>query len=309
MQPKILDLNAQIPEIEKMLLRLIGEDVTLLTRLSPGLGNVKIDPGQIDQIIMNLVINARDAMPQGGKIIIETANVELDDTYVSEHLGAKSGAYVMLAVSDTGTGMDAATRARVFEPFFTTKEQGKGTGLGLATVYGIVKQNSGSIWVYSEPGQGTTFKIYIPRVEEEADTVRASDMKQPMRGGKETILLAEDDEMVRAFAHHVLETNGYSMLSAANGTEALAECRKSQFPIHLMITDTVMPGLNGRELAEQVVALHPEMRVLFVSGYTDDIILEHGILKEGVDFLPKPFTPDVLMRKVRELLDRSESRG
>jgi PAS domain S-box-containing protein len=308
LQLEILNLNEIIAHLEKMLRRLISEDIVLDTKLKPGLGQVKADPGQVEQIVMNLAINARDAMPQGGKLIIETANVELDQTYASQHPGTAPGHYVMLAVSDTGVGMDAATQARLFEPFFTTKELGKGTGLGLATVYGIVKQSGGDIWVYSEPGGGATFKIYLPRVDEAVPPPEAQPELLEGSGGVETILLVEDEVVVRALARQVLELNGYTVLEAGHGGEALLLGEQRQEPIHLLVTDVVMPHMSGREVARRLASLHPEMKVLYMSGYTDDAIVQHGVLEPGLFFLQKPFTPNALVKKVREVLDTSQQK-
>jgi len=305
LQPRVLAINSLVTDVSKMLRRLVGEDVELITLLRPEAGLINADPGQIEQVLMNLVVNARDALLQGGKIIIETANVELGKAYADLHSGAEPGSYVMLAVSDTGTGMDEATRARIFEPFFTTKEPGKGTGLGLSTVYGIVKQSGGNIWVYSEVGQGTTFKVYLPRVKEDAqEGAAATDYEAPLRG-TETILLAEDEEVVRKLVCDVLERCGYHVLEAANGGAALSACESYEGPIHLLITDVVMPGMGGRDLANHLASLRPEMKVLFMSGYTDDAIVHHGILDAGIPFLQKPVSPDEMTRKVREVLDGS----
>jgi PAS domain S-box-containing protein len=306
LQPRVLDLNAVLSGIEKMLRRLIGEDIDLITRFAPDLGTVKVDPGQIEQVILNLAVNARDAMPRGGKLTIETANVNLDEDYARRHVGVTPGAYVMLAVSDTGSGMDPETQSRIFEPFFTTKTHGGGTGLGLATVYGIVKQSGGHIWVYSEPGRGSTFKIYFPRVEEAADELKPrSAFAQPTQGS-ETILLVEDEEIVREVAERILVYQGYKVLVARDANDALRLCETHEGPIHLMVTDVVMPQMSGRALAEQVVHLRPETKVLYVSGYTDNAIVHHGVLEEGTAFLGKPFTPDALAKKVREVLDSPE---
>ena len=302
LQPKVINLNEVVRETEKLLRRLIGEDVELRAALAPGLGTVKADPGQIEQVLMNLAVNARDAMPQGGKLTIGTENVYIDAEYAAHHVTVAPGRYVMLAVSDTGAGMDGGTLSRIFEPFFTTKEQGKGTGLGLSTVYGIVKQSGGYTWVYSEVGQGTTFKIYLPRLDAGAQGYRQTPEPAEGLGGTETILLAEDDEMVRAMTRLILSDHGYRVLAAANGTAALSICERTEEPIHLLLTDVVMPGMSGRELADRLARLRPEMKVLFMSGYTDDAIIHHGVLDEGINFLQKPFAPDTLTRKVREVL-------
>lgn len=300
--PRVLDLNAIVTNVEKMLCRLIGEDVELATIQGPGLGRVKADPDQIEQVLVNLAVNARDAMPQGGKLTIETANVNLDDTYPRIHRPVNPGHYVMLSVSDTGCGMDAKTRTHIFEPFFTTKEKGKGTGLGLAMVYGIVKQSGGYIWVYTEPSQGATFKIYLPRVEEPAETVAAlSDCAQLPRGS-ETILLVEDEDAVRSLVRGILESEGYSVLEASRPGEALLICQKHEGSIHLMVTDVIMPEMSGRALAKRLEPEFPNMKVLYVSGYTDEAIVRHGVLEPGTMFLQKPFTPDSLARKVRQVL-------
>jgi len=303
LEPRVLDVNTVVASTEKLLTRLLGEDVSLTTSLAAALGAVKVDPGQLEQIIMNLAVNARDAMPRGGRLSIETANVEMDESYVHGHPLARPGHYVMLAVSDTGTGMDAATQARIFEPFFTTKEAGKGTGLGLATVYGIVRQSSGFIWVYSEPGHGTSFKIYLPRVDEPVSPAGAP--APQVVGGSETVLVVEDVAAVRAVTRQMLERQGYCVLEAANGATALSLARQHHSAIHLLVTDVVMPEVSGRELADQLVQLRPDMKVLFMSGYTDDAVVRHGILQEGIAYLQKPFTPDTLARKVRAVLDGS----
>jgi PAS domain S-box-containing protein len=302
LQPRVLDLNATVASTEKLLRRLIGEDIRLVAKLGSGLGQVKADPGQVEQVIMNLAVNARDAMPAGGQLTIETANVEMDEAYVRGHPLAEPGRYVMLAVSDTGIGMDEQTKAHIFEPFFTTKEMGKGTGLGLATVYGIVKQSGGFIWLYSEPGQGTSFKIYLPLVEESAQR-HATPAAAKLPRGTETILVVEDAPAVRAVTRQVLERQGYTVLEAPNGEAAFALATKHHGPIHLLLTDVVMPGVNGRQLSEQLARPRPDMLVLFTSGYTDDSVVRHGILESGIAYLQKPFTPDGLARKVREVLD------
>jgi CheY-like chemotaxis protein len=271
--------------------------------LRPGQGNIHADPGQVEQIIMNLAVNARDAMPDGGALTIETQAVELDENYIGRHEGAKAGAYVMLAVSDTGAGMDDRTRKRIFEPFFTTKGLGKGTGLGLSTVYGIVKQSGGHIWVYSEPGKGTMFKIYLPRVEEGAGEYRRRTEEGELLRGSETIVVAEDEEMLRELVRAVLEKQGYQVMTAPDGSAALTLCTSHIGPIHLLISDIIMPELGGGELASRLVKLRPEMKVIYMSGYTDETIAHHGIVDPGVAFLQKPFTPHDLLRKVREVLE------
>jgi hypothetical protein len=302
LQPLVLSLNELVEDIDNMLQRLLGEDVELRLALAPDAGNVRADPGQLQQVLMNLVVNARDAMPTGGKLIIETANVELTEQYAELHQPVIPGPYVMLAVTDTGTGMDLETRAKVFEPFFTTKEKGRGTGLGLSTVYGIVKQSGGYIWVYSEPGRGTTLKTYLPRVNAPPEAL-APPREAVTLVGTETILVAEDDEMLRPLAKGLLQKLGYTVLEAENAAQALAEARRHPGPIHLLVADVVMPGASGRELARQLAQSRPDTRVLYVSGYTDDAIVHHGMLEPGLAFLQKPFTPDALARKVRQVLD------
>jgi two-component system cell cycle sensor histidine kinase/response regulator CckA len=304
LQPSVIDVNALVSDLEKMLRRLLGEDVDLGTRLEPTTGRVKADPGQLEQVIMNLAVNSRDAMPKGGKLTLETGNVDLDEAYAADHYPARPGPYVMLAVTDTGVGMSAETQAHMFEPFFTTKEKGKGTGLGLATVYGIVKQSGGFIWVYSELGHGTTFKLYLPRVNESAEP-QAGATPAPARaaGGTETVLLAEDEAPVRAVARQVLERHGYTVLEAPSAEAALDIAARYSGTIHLLLTDVIMPGLNGRDLATRLADLRPDTRVIFMSGYTDDAVTRHGVLEPGSAYVQKPFTPDAIARKVREVLD------
>ncbi len=305
LQPTVLEVNKLVSDLEKMLRRLLGEDVELGTRLAPTTGRVKADPGQLEQVIMNLAVNARDAMPNGGKLTLETGNVDLDGAYAADHYPARAGPFVMLAVSDTGIGMSEETQVHMFEPFFTTKEKGKGTGLGLATVYGIIKQSGGFIWVYSEVGHGTTFKLYLPRVEELAE--RASQPAQaPARAarGTETVLVVEDEAPVRSVARQVLERHGYTVLEAPSAEAALDIVARYSGTIHLLLTDVVMPGLNGRELANRLAGLRPDAKVIFMSGYTDDAVTRHGVLEPGSAYVQKPFTPDAIARKVREVLDR-----
>ena len=306
LQPKVLDLNATVAHMEKMLQRLIRENIELVTILDPALGHIKADPGQIEQVIMNLAVNARDAMPLGGRLTIETANVVLDENYARQHMEVQPGPYVMLAVSDTGMGMDEETQSHIFEPFFTTKGVGQGTGLGLATVYGIVRQSGGHIRVYSEPGHGTTFKIYLPRIEEIIESGRRAPIPSEFPPGRETILLVEDEDLVRDLARRVLLQRGYTVLEARHGREALQICEQHRGQIHLLVTDVVMPLINGRELAERLTTLHPEMKVLYISGYTGNIIIHQGLLEPGMAFLQKPFTPAALAHKVRQALDTSQ---
>lgn len=301
-EPKVFDLNAAISDLNRMLERMIGEDIRLVKFLARDLGRIKADRGQLEQVIMNLVVNARDAMPSGGKVTIETANVELDDAYAREHFPVVPGKYVMLAIADSGIGMDAETQRHIFEPFFTTKELGKGTGLGLSTVYGIVKQSGGYIWVYSELNKGTTFKVYLPRVDEEVEI--ASNVKAERSiEGNETILLVEDADGIRRLTQQCLESKGYTILAVSDGPEAVQLAKQHSTPIDLLLTDVVLPSLGGPELAKQLTVVHPETRILYMSGYTDDAIVHHGVLEPGIAFLQKPFSVDDLWNKVRSVLD------
>jgi two-component system cell cycle sensor histidine kinase/response regulator CckA len=304
LEMNVLDLNAILANLDNMLRRVIGEDIELITVLAEDLGRVKTDPGWIEQAIMNLVVNSRDAMASGGKLTIETGNVDLDEASTYGHIGVEPGRYVMLSVSDTGVGITPEVMERLFEPFFSTKEKDKGTGLGLSTVYGIVKQSGGDIWVYSEPGKGATFKIYLPRVDEPLGERREKVLGNELLRGSETILLVEDEESVRKLALRILERQGYKVLSARDGDEALLICEQFKDPIHLMLTDVVMPGMSGHELAKRLKSSYPKMKVLYMSGYTDDKIVLHGVLVEGVNYIQKPFTVDALTKKVREVLEQ-----
>ncbi len=301
---KVLDLNVLLKDLEKMLRRIIGEDIQLVTLLSEDLGKVKIDPGQIEQVIFNLAVNAKDAMPSGGKLTIETANVELDEEYAHAHVSVAPGRYLRLSISDTGIGMTQEVKERVFEPFFTTKEKGKGTGLGLSMVYGIVKQSNGNVWVYSEPGRGTTFKIYLPRTEEKADSLHGQEKTGFFPTGSETILLVEDDELVRDLANRLLKQLGYKVLEATNGQEALGVVKEHDGEtIHLLLTDIVMPQMGGKDLADWLKISRPNVKVLYTSGYADNAIVHHGVLDPGTHFVQKPFSLKTLSHKVREVLD------
>jgi len=302
LQPRVLDLNKLVSSLSTMLRRLIGEDIDLRLVLPSDLGTVSADAGQIEQVLMNLVVNARDAMPKGGILTIETANVTLDDRYAGRHIAVKPGPYILLAVSDNGTGMDEATQSRLFEPFFTTKGSGKGTGLGLSTVFGIVKQSGGSVAVYSEPACGTSVKVYLPRNDQPVALEAEGALRKAVRG-TETILLVEDDEMVRTLVRETLERNGYKILDAAGPIEARRIADQYRQPIQLLITDVVMPKVSGRDLAEQLTRKRPDLKVLFMSGYTDNAVLNSGILRKEVAFLQKPFTPASLSDKVREVLE------
>jgi two-component system cell cycle sensor histidine kinase/response regulator CckA len=301
-EPKVIDLDEVLTGMDKMLQRILGADVELVLVAPKSVGRIKVDPSHLEQVILNLVVNARDAMPTGGKLTIETASVVLDEGYAQSHLPAKAGPHVMMAVSDSGIGMDRQTQARIFEPFFTTKEIGKGTGLGLSTVFGIVQQSGGHIWVYSEPGKGTTFKVYLPRVEADVDVVRAPVVPTTLRG-TETILLVEDEEQVRTIVLNILRRQGYRVLVAQHAGEGLLICEQHPEAIDLLLTDVVMPQMSGPELAKRLAVTRPGMKVLCMSGYTDDSIVRHGVLDTGVAFLEKPITPASLSRKVREIFD------
>ena len=304
LEARVINLNSLVTNLDKMLRRLIGEDIELVTRTTAGLRRVKADPGQIEQVVMNLVVNARDAMPNGGRLTIETANVDLNESYAAAHATVLPGAYAMLAVSDTGEGMTPETQAQIFDPFFTTKELGRGTGLGLSTVYGIVKQSGGYIWVYSEVGHGTTFKIYLPQTTEtdEPATVGESFAASTVRGS-ETILLVEDDGQVRELTRSVLAACGYAVLIPTDARAALAMAEEHAVNIRLLLTDVIMPGMNGRELARHLVERNPAIKVLYMSGYTENTVGQHGVLEPGTYFLQKPFTPSALGNKIREILD------
>ena len=305
LQPKVLDLNAVVTNMGQMLRRLVGEDIVLSTDLSPSLSCVKVDPGQIEQVIVNLALNARDAMPDGGRITVATADADLSPAYAVAHPEVRPGPHVLLTVADTGHGMDDETQAHLFEPFFTTKERGRGTGLGLATVYGIVQQSGGHIRVNSAADSGSTFLIYLPRVEapEDGDQGAVRPLLPFPSPGTETVLLAEDEEVVRRFAREILSENGYKVLDAGSGREALLLSEAHRGEIHLLLTDVVMPKMSGRELTERIRPLRPNLRILYMSGYTDDATLRDGVLADGISFLQKPFTPEGLARKVREVLD------
>jgi two-component system cell cycle sensor histidine kinase/response regulator CckA len=301
LEPKVLDLNDILAGMDKMLQRILGADVDLVSLPTRPLGRVRVDPSSMEQVIMNLVVNARDAMPTGGTLTMETGNVVLDEAFAHEHLGVTAGPHVMLAVTDTGTGIDKAILSRIFEPFFTTKATGKGTGLGLSTVFGIVQQSGGSVWVSSEPGQGTSFKVYLPRVDDEMETIRSADPPSTLRGS-ETILLVEDDDQVRAVARGILGERGYHVIEARNAGEALLVVEKHTATIHLLLSDVVMPQMSGPELAKRLATVRPQMRVLCMSGYTDDSIVRHGVLDGQIAYIQKPITPETLGTKVREVL-------
>jgi two-component system cell cycle sensor histidine kinase/response regulator CckA len=306
LEPKVLDLNEVLASMDKMLQRILGADVDLVSLPTQPLGRVRADPSSVEQVIMNLVVNARDAMPTGGKLTMETGNVVLDEAYAQAHLGVKAGPHVMLAVTDTGTGIEKATLARIFEPFFTTKESGKGTGLGLSTVFGVVQQSEGSVWVYSEVGKGTTFKVYLPRVAAAVETVGETVAPSTLRGS-ETILLVEDDDQVRVVARGILRQSGYHVIDARNAGEALLQSERHPGTIHLLLSDVVMPQVSGPELAKRLASARPEMKVLCMSGYTDDSIVRHGVLEARIAYLQKPITPETLTTRVREVLEGASS--
>jgi two-component system cell cycle sensor histidine kinase/response regulator CckA len=300
--PRIWELNSVIRDARNLMERLVAENIELVSKLRPGVGNVRVDKGQIEQVLINLVLNARDAMPNGGRITIETDDVDLGSEYARTHLGVKPGRYVMFAVSDTGAGMDAETRKHIFEPFFTTKPAEKGTGLGLATVYGIVKQNGGDIWVYTELGRGTTFKVYLPRVEEAADA--ADPPAAPPEPGHETILVAEDESGLRRLIVQILQSQGYEVIEAENVNEAVRLNQAHAGRVHLLLTDVVMPEMSGRQLADAIRAVNPNIKIIYMSGYTENTVVHHGVLESEIDFLPKPFTFEALLEKVRAVLSR-----
>ena len=303
LQPRVLDLNALVADMHKMLARVIGEDVSLIAAPAPGLARIRADAGQVEQVLMNLAVNARDAMPGGGRLTVETANVSLDEVSTQGFPGVRPGPYVLLAVSDTGTGMDAETQGHLFEPFFTTKGPGKGTGLGLATVYGIVKQSGGHVKVYSEPGRGTTFKVYFPAIEAVEGRGDAEPAAAEPARGKEVVLLVEDEEGVRRLTQSLLERLGYRVLAAPGGAEALEAAAGHRGEIDVLVTDVVMPQMSGPQVAEALEPLHPGIKVLYLSGYADDAVVRHGVLGAGKAFLQKPFTAAALAEKVRQVLD------
>jgi CheY-like chemotaxis protein len=303
MEPRILDLNEVVTDLESMLRRLIGEDIELRAVLSDDLGRVNADPHQLEQVIMNLAVNARDAMPEGGQLTIETADVELDEHYASLRPATEAGRYVLLSVTDTGVGMTDEVKEHIFEPFFTTKETGQGTGLGLATVYGIVKQSHGNIWVYSEPGRGTTFKVYLPEVDAERDTP-TEEIDTTRLVGTERVLVVEDEEAVRHLTERILRAAGYEVIGAASGPEALVQWERFGAGVNLVLTDVIMPQMSGRTLVDHLTQSRQNLKVLYMSGYTDNAIVHHGVLDEGRHFIAKPFTARDLLRKVRVVLDR-----
>jgi CheY-like chemotaxis protein len=307
--PEVLDLGIVVSDMTRMLQRMIGETVTLRDVVSPGRGLVKADRSQIEQVLMNLAVNARDAMPDGGTLTLEVADATLDAEYENSHPGSRAGSYVMLSVRDTGTGMDTSTRSHLFEPFFTTKEIGKGTGLGLATVYGIVKQSGGYIGVDSRPGEGTVFRVFLPRVEAPAVVAEPVPPVAAAPPGHETILVVEDDRGLRLLVRDILEGAGYRLLEAPGGQEALRLARDHDGPIHLLLADVIMPGMSGREVSDRLAGIRPGVPTLYMSGYTDDAVVRHGVAVRDVDFIQKPFTPEDLVRRIRTILDRPATRS
>jgi two-component system cell cycle sensor histidine kinase/response regulator CckA len=306
LQPRVLEPNELLRELEKLLHRLIGEHIELQTQFALDVGSVRADPGQLEQVIVNLAVNARDAMPTGGRLLIETANVELHESYTKSHPEVTPGLYVMIAVSDTGTGMDRETAQRIFEPFFTTKEVGKGTGLGLSTAYGVMRQSGGHILVYSEKGQGTSVKLYLPRVFAIPETMPAA-LRDPDIHGTETVLVVEDDDAVRSLCRRTLERSGYHVLQAESGEQAIVLCSAHAGPIHVVLTDVIMSRMTGRDLADALAERRPEARVVFMSGYTTDAVLRHGVIADRTNYLEKPFTPAALLWKVRDVLDKTRA--
>lgn len=302
LRPEIVDVNTVVAGVSNMLGRLLGEDIEMETRLAPGLETIEIDPGQLEQVVMNIAVNARDAMPDGGKLTIETANVMLDAEYAAAHASVTPGPHVRIAFTDNGMGMDAETRSHLFEPFYTTKPPGKGTGLGLSTVFGIVKQSGGHIWVYSEPGSGTSFKLHFP-VSGRAVSIKPPVVQTAARRGTETVLVVEDEPAVRKLAARIISGAGYRVLQAANGGEALLLCEQHVGDIHLLVTDVVMPGMSGRQLADRLATLRPELRALYMSGYTENAVVHHGVLEAGIQFIGKPLQKSELLDKIRSLLD------
>jgi nitrogen-specific signal transduction histidine kinase/CheY-like chemotaxis protein len=308
LQPQVVSLNALLIELRMLLGRLIGEDIELVLKPGPELGLAKVDPGQFEQAVINLAVNARDAMPQGGRLVIETRDADLDEGHAAGLPEVRPGRYVLVSVSDTGQGMDEATRARIFEPFFTTKGPGKGTGLGLAMVYGFVKQSGGHVEVASEPGRGATFNVYLPRAEETVPWARSAQGLLTVPQGTETVLVVEDEDAVRNLARLTLQSNGYTVLEARDGYEAVWVAQQHPGPIHILVTDLVMPRMSGRQLADLLARARPQTRILFMSGHTDETVLRHGVVEASVAFLQKPFRPTDLARKVREVLDADEGR-
>jgi CheY-like chemotaxis protein len=304
-EPKVLEVNAVVANLDKMLRRLIGEDIQFQTELGSA-GHIKADLGQLEQVIMNIAVNARDAMPRRGVLTIRTGSAVFDEAFIRQHVGARIGQYASIVVSDTGCGMDKVTKLRIFEPFFTTKDPSKGTGLGMAMVYGIVKQSEGYIWVDSEPGKGTSISVYFPRVQEEGLPLDPADAALALPGGSEIVLLVEDEDAVLSLVRGLLRSRGYTVLEASNAAEAVRISNDFIGPIHVLLTDVVMPEVSGRELADQLRQTRPDMRLIYMSGYTEDTVVHHGVRMSDAGFLQKPFTPDLLLRKMREMLDRPQ---